>query len=398
MTTAVATGTSAAALALAAPPPADSLAAPPLVPGLPDPTASAEPLDPLAMLLVSMEANNAATMKTTQARIDGAREKLDAHLEKLLKQLEDHDHGHKRRKGLGGLLKNAVSDVADVGAKVIGTVADVTKDAAWMPVDNAISVFKHLDDPQAMLNSLKADFAQLGEKSEYQKAVEQAVSGGARFATDLLAFQATALLAMSENAVRGDPLADAVQAQGRELWDSFNSNIVENDGLWQVAGGLAKAAALTATVLSGGALAPVAVGIFVLLEADARYGFIDEAGDAAPYVRMGLQFALAACTAGSGGANSTANALTRGAQVMTAASTMRDAVHGLNEGLANAAERRRAADVQATMNRMAQLQRLVETLISDLKEHGENRTRTEELGSAAIQARDGASAAAVFRA
>jgi hypothetical protein len=41
---------------------------------------------------------------------------------------------------------------------------------------------------------------------------------------------------------------------------------------------------------------------------------------------------------------------------------------------------------------------LVETLISDLKEQSENRTRTQELGGAAIQARDGASAAAVFRA
>jgi hypothetical protein len=397
MTSAISASASTPALALAAPPP-HSVGTDPLIPGLPDPSASAEPLDPLAMLLVSMEANNAATLKATQARIGQAREKLDLHLEKLLKQLEDHDQGHKRRKGLGGVFKKAVSDVADVGAKVVGTVADVTKDVAWMPIDNAVSVLKHLDDPQAMLHSLKADFAQLGEKSDYQKAVEQAITGATRFATDLLAFQATALIAMSENAVRGEPLAEAVKDQGRALWESFKSNIIDNDGLWQVAGEFAKVAAVAATVASGGALAPLAVGLFVLLEADSRYGLTQELGEAGPYVRLGLEFALTACTAGAGSANDGATALARSAQVVSGATAVRNGVHALDEGLAKAAERRRAADVQATMNRMAQLQRLVETLISDLKEQSENRTRTQELGGAAIQARDGASAAAVFRA
>jgi hypothetical protein len=132
-----------------------------------------------------------------------------------------------------------------------------------------------------------------------------------------------------------------------------------------------------------------------LTELDKQTGFIEKAvgKDAAPWVRVGLGVAAmvltgAAAMSGTGAEPGFASAIkmVQGATTMVeGAGAVFHGVRTIIDANDRADEIDRQADIQATLNRMQQLNRMVDDLLELLGTKNDDNKTTQELGSDLVQ-------------
>ena len=352
-------------------------------------TSGGTPLDVLSEMLMAIERQNQSSLKVSLAEIEAAH----AHMVELQRELAEElkraldaarQAQHKKK---GGWFSRTFGGAIDAVAKVVGKYAEITKDLAMVQVDVAVSVVKNFRNGEALLHSLKHDLLELSESSETERAVAGFTSGTLKFVGDLTAFQLVLVAALAENGAEGDALHHALRDQSQKLWHSLETNILENPDFWTVTGKLAEAVAVTSALASGGTLAPVAVVILLALEADNRYGYIDDlAGKkAAPWVRVGLHAAAAAAAGFGGNASEVLTWIQATVSVIQGVGAVHQGVKLWQEGQRQGDELDRRADMQETLNQIRETQRLIEALIDLYEEKSEHRSRTVEASTQLVQ-------------
>jgi hypothetical protein len=185
----------------------------------------------------------------------------------------------------------------------------------------------------------------------------------------------------------------------QKLWGSLKQNLLDNPHFWAVTGAIAKGVAVAGAVMSGGALAPVAIGLIVLMEADQRFGVIEKlvGKEAAPWVRLGVELGAAACLLAGGASGSRLLDLVRsGAGFVQGAGAMYSAYHTAVSAEARADELEQQAELTSSVNRMHRLQRLLDTLLSSLDDDAKSNEQTRTLGTALVQTRVATHAALIL--
>ena len=393
----------------AAPPEAPATLAAPKSIERPEPSPSAcAPSDALAMMLQAMEQISRSSLAHTAGRLEHAQQKLDHRLEEFLEKVKQALEAARRaaeenEDDDGGFFGDMVDVVADAVGDVFGTVADFVKDAAEQPFEVVVGLAKNCDDPGAMLNVLKQQLFELGQNGETAESVKGFTKGVLKFEAKLVEFSTKLQIALVQSGGDVGAAWQNVKAEARELWKSFQRNILDNPSFWEVTGALAKAAAVAGAVLSGGTLAWIAVGLFVLCEADQRTGFVQEAvGEkAAFWVHLGMQVGAAALL-GYAAAGSDAPAFLKyfqaGAAMLGGVKQVNDGIRAWQEGDRRADELRHTADVQEALARMHQMQRMIDDLLELYAERSEDRRAKLELGAHLAQTSAAAEAATVLRA
>src|SRR5690606_839457 len=236
----------------------------------------AAPLDALALILLSLEQQNQASPSSNIYDIQAARERLEELQKQLAEQLKKALEAARRAEKKSGWLSRTFGAVVDAVAKAFAKHFEVLKDVVVFPADVTYSFATNLGNREALLQSLRNDLGEFTESSATEQAVSGFVSGTMKFTGDLMAFQVVLLAAIAEGGARGD-LGDLVRERGVELWHSLETNILDNPDFWKVTERILQAVTVAGAVASGGTLAWVAVGLVLALEADNRYGFIEEA-------------------------------------------------------------------------------------------------------------------------
>ena len=355
------------------------------------------PSDALSEMLLSLERQNQSSLKLNLSEIKAARERM-ADLQRQLadelrRALEAARRSQHKKKGW---FSRTFGNAIDAVAKVVGKQAELSQDLVMLQVDLAVSLGKNFRDREALFQSMRHDLLELSESSETERAVEGFTAGTVRFMGDVAAFQFVLLAALSEKAVQGDALRDALADQAEKLWHSAETNILENPDFWTVTERVAQGAAVVSAVASGGALAPVAVGLILALEADNRYGYLDAAfKENATWVRVGLNVAAAAC------AGSSSNQVLKWTQIavsaLDGAGSVYRGVKAAQEGDRQGDELDRQADIQKTLYQIQENQRLIETLIDLYEEKSDHRTRSVESSVRLVEAQSEIQAALVLQ-
>ena len=359
-------------------------------------------LDALSHMLAMLAEQNSTSLRLNLEEIKTAREQLEDLQRQLAEQLRRALAAAQKsqKKDKGGWFSRTFGKLVDEVAKVFAKHVEVVKDIVVLPADMTVSFAKNLGNREALLQSLRNDLNELSKSSDTEQAVAGFISGTTKFMTDVMAFEAVLLAALAENAVRGEPLADAVKERGVALWESLKTNILENPEFWKVTERLVQALAVAAAIVSGGTLGIVAVALIVLLEADNRYGFIESAvGEkAAPWVRLGISLVAAACSAvGSAGISGALAWVQAAAGVIQGVGGVYQGVRTMQEADRKADEHDRQSDVQETLYRMQEIQRIIDALIELYEEKSEHRTQTTEAGVKLVQTQGDTQAALIFQ-
>jgi hypothetical protein len=159
--------------------------------------------------------------------------------------------------------------------------------------------------------------------------------------------------------------------------------------------------------MSGGLLAAVAVGALVALsEIDKKTNFIEKVvGEkAAPWVRLGIGVAttalggLAAAGFFGGGANlgSAANTLQGATALVGGGSAVLEGVHTIAQASEQADDLRRQANLQDTLNRMQQMNRLVSQLLDTLGDENDDVKNERDLAGGIWQTQAATQSAAIM--
>ncbi len=359
------------------------------------------PLDALGQLLLELEQQNQASLSVNIEAIATARERLEdlqrQLAEQLKKALEAAHRSHKKKGWFSRTFGSIVNSVAKIFAKHI----EVMKDIVVFPADVAMSFGKALANREALMQSLRDDLAEFNKSSETERALEGFTSGTLKFMGDVVAFECVVVAALAEGAVRGDPLAHAVGEQARQLYGSLQTNILDNPDFWTVVGKVAEAAAVAGALASGGALGIAAAALIVALEADKRYGFIEDScgKEAAPWVHLGLTVAAGVATAGAaGGSSETLRLIQLTAAALGGAGDIYVGIRTMQESRRQADEMYRQADMQETLNGIRENQRLIEALIDLYEEKNDNRTQTIESSVRLVETQANTERALVFQA
>jgi hypothetical protein len=173
---------------------------------------------------------------------------------------------------------------------------------------------------------------------------------------------------------------------------------LHNPDFWTVVERGAQAAAVAGAVSSGGLLGPVALALILAIEADNRYGYVEDAvgRKAAPWVRLGMQVGLSTAAAAGGGSSDALRYIQGATAVLQGAHEVHQGVEQLHEARRLAAEVDANADVQETLNRMDQIRRLVDRLLETYEEQSDEQTTNRELSADLAQAHAASHAAVVF--
>ena len=383
-------------------------------PGLPSPLlAGSEPTDALGMMMMAMERMAQQSIDQKQLEIKNVQNKLDDAMDELMDQLaEVVEKAAKAAKedSDGGWFSRFVDDVVDVVAgaigKVVGTVIDYVEDLAMMPSDLIVGVAKNFRNPEMWGQILKDELKQLVTNGDTAKKFEGAVKGVVKFAVDVLEFSQS-FLAVLEAGLSGENIMDALGDQARGLWNSVTDNLIDNPDFMAVIGDVAKAVAIASTAVSGGTLGPIAVGLIVLAELDAKHGIANEVfGEkAGPWVSMGVQLAATVMTTvATMGADSVLkggellDTLQAGTALVGISSQVYTGVKTIRQANEDAAHIESQAELLKTTNRIAQLQRLMTELLGEFEEKSEMRTDAYESGSHLQGLAASTNQAAIFRA
>ncbi len=377
----------------------------PAAPTLPVPsTLGPEPRDALGQMLAMMERMGHLSTEHTEQRIRENQKQARQCLQDFLRKVAESIEAAKRaaeEEDDGGLFGDIVDAVSDIAGAIVGTFVDFVKDAVEAPFELTVGLAKNLTDPQGMLAVMKGQLIEMSTNGETADTVKGFTRGVVKFSADLAKFGTK----FAEALARGlDPEAawESVKADAEQLWNSFQSNILENPDFMAVMAAVAKAAAVAGAVMSGGTLAWAAVAVFLICEADNRYGFIaDVVGkDAAPWVRIGMQVAgmvLLAGAAGTGDGQAILKWIQAGTAVVGGASSINAGIRMLEEGDRQADELERQADIKGILNRMQQLQRMLDSLLEALEEQMDDRRTNIEIGSRLIQTQAATEAATLMR-
>jgi hypothetical protein len=337
--------------------------------GLTPPTLEAlDPSDPMGQLMAMLERMNQLSTQQTERELRQAGDQMKEQLDKFLKLIADAirqaQQTAKKKKKKKGFFKKLCSSVASVVGGTLGkALATIT-----------------------MSPSL-------------EKKIEGFTRGALSFSADLAAFNAKLAIALATDGPDAAKAWDDVKAEAKELWESFQENCLENPDFMEIVGYLAKAGALAAAVGSGGALAWVAVGVFLLCEVDNRTNFVEDVfgEEAAPWVRLGMNVAASVLTGMSGG-SAAVRYLQAGTAVIQGASDINAGIKMLEEGEREAEELRHEANLLETLNRMQQFQRLIDDLLAEMQDHAENKGRTRELSNGVVELQAAANEAVILRA
>lgn len=364
----------------------------PALVGLPVPLVNeAEPSDVLGMLMALMErmASQGVKESTTQIRIN--QDKLAEAMNKFREKMEEiaRKAEEARRKsdsgwGFLGDICSAVCDfVGDVAGKFFGNLTDVAVDLARFNVDviGGLLKGKNLED---LLAQEFSDITSSGKVSD-------TVAGAARGVSDFYRDIGNAMSSGLEAIAKGEPIADCFEDFAGDVWNSFVTNIVENPDVMKVLSAVAKVVAVATAVGSGGALACVAAGLYLLSEIDSHTGVCEKllGEKAGPWVSAGLAIGAGVCLAFAAGAD--ADLLKDIKQVVTligGATSIAAGIRTIENSLAAAEGMEDAADLKQIMNLMAQLQRIIETLLGEAEEKSENRDRIRQ-GAAEVYELEG---------
>lgn len=360
------------------------------------------PSDALTEMLLALERQNQTSLELNLSEIKAARERI-ADLQRqladeLARALEAARRSQKKKKGW---FSRTFGSVIDVVAKVVAKQTEAMKDVVVLHADLAVSMVRHFHDREALFRSVKHDLLELSESSETERAVEGFTAGTLKFMGDVAAFQFVLVAALAENAVEGDALhqaaRDALRDQTEKLWDSAETNILENPDFWTVTGRLAQGVAVTTALASGGSLAPVAVVLVLALEADNRFGYLEDVfgKEAAPWVRVGLHIGAAASS------GSSSSDVLKWMQVallaIEGAGDVHRGVRTWQEGNRSGDELDRRADMQETLHQIQATQRLMDALIELYEEKSDHRTRTAEASADLVETQGQIQAALVLQ-
>lgn len=370
---------------------------------LPDPTASAfVGIDPLSQMMMALQkqADSSLAMSTTRIRDTQAslHEQLEAYLDKL-KEICEKLAAAKAEDDGGGWFSDCLDFVADIAGEILGTIADFAVDAVTVPIELTVDVVKNFGDSAAMLQAMQSTAMQLVENGGVAEDVHGFTQGVVAFTTDLAELTARLSVDIAGAAVTGQSLSQATSGDLQKLWGSLKTNVLDNPHFWAVTGAVAKGVALAGAVMTGSALAPVAIGLMVLLEVDQRTNMIEElvGKKAAPYVQLGLSVAASACLIGSGAANSNVvKWLQLGTGVVQGAGGVYSGVRAIQSANERANQLEDQAELTTTLNRVQRLQRLLDSLLSSLDDDSKSNEQTKRLGADLMQAKVSCEAALIL--
>jgi hypothetical protein len=259
-----------------------------------------------------------------------------------------------------------------------------------MPVELGVDLVKNFGDSAAMLQAMQATGMKLVENGGTAEDVHGFTKGVVAFAGDLAELSARLSIDLARGVLSGEGLAQATGGDLRKLWGSLQQNVLDNPHFWAVTSAVAKGAALAGAVMSGGALAPVAIGLMVLMEADQRCGVIETlvGKEAAPWARIGVAAGAALCLGFSGASGSRALDLLRlGTGIVQGGGAIYSGYQAIKGAEARADELEQQAELTTSLNRMQRLQRLLDTLLSAFGEDEKSAEQTRTLGGALMQTR-----------
>lgn len=359
--------------------------------------------DALTQLLVALKGASDASMATSVLRIDGVRDDLKKQLDEFLekvrevaKQLREADDDG------GGWFGSIIGDIGSALGAALGTIADAAVDLVKSPYDVTKAVVENFGNAQAMLNALgtvSLDLVRNGSTAADVKGFTEGVVG---FCGDLQEYLARLPAEAGYAAVTGRNPCDALKNDAQKVLQSLKHNILNNRAFWSVMGNLAKGVSVAAALMTGGALGIVAVGLMVLLEAEKGTGALEKAvGEkGAPWVRLGVGVAAAACLGVSAFGNASSNGVLGTLKLTTglvqSGGSIYQGYRAIQQAGRDADQLDAQADILASMNRMQQLQRLLDRLIGSLKEEAKGSEKLVERGASLMQTQAATNAAAIM--
>jgi hypothetical protein len=285
--------------------------------------------------------------------------------------------------------------IGEVVGVVLGTIVDLGVDIVTMPFDAVAAVAQGKNFFEAMAS----EFGELASNGKVSESVRDFTKGAVKFTGALVECEVRTGVALAEAAATGKSCSATLEENFKRLGDSFDANIVSNPAFLEVAGWIAMAASTAVAVASGGTLAGLAVATMVFCELDKRYGMTEKlvGKEAAPWVKLGLNVAVIASTLFLNPAGDAAK-LKGCVSILQGGTALAQGVRTIVEGNRQADELDRSADMQSTLNRMQQLQRMLDDLLSDLEEESDRSNQNMNAGAEASQTQAATYQAAVMKA
>ena len=370
----------------------------------------AEPCDCMSMMMAAVERMSAMSSDESLRQIQANQGKLDKALDKFMDKIKEaleaerkasHKTKHKR-KGLFGKITGAIAHTC---AKIIGAAVDFAKDLVEAPFEIGYSMAKNGGNPvKAFKSALAEQFKELSNNGNWAKSVQEFTQGVILFTADVSAFAVSCIPVVNTITNGGEmPSFDKLKENATNLYNSLSENILQNEGFWDVIEPIAKAAAVASAAFSGGALAPIALGVMALLEVNAHTDFLGSAfgQEAGQWVALGLSVGCG-LLAGFGESPSQI------AKIATRMSTATKALGGLatlDQGrleLAQAKLDRNCAikntEVQETLQRIRMLHDIADELVEAYSDVSDGRQTNQALFQSLMQSEISAESAAIFRA
>jgi hypothetical protein len=358
--------------------------------------------DALVQLLSALKVSSDFSLSSSTARIDGVRGDLKKQLDECLKKIHEAAEQLREAQDSGGGLFGGVFDaIGSVLGEVMGTLLDAGVDFLKSPYEVTKAVVQNFGDTHAMLNALGNCSMDLVQNGSVASDVKGFTEGVVSFCGDLSEYLARLPAEAGLAALKGNNPLEAMKANAQSVWQSLKHNILDNRAFWAVASVLAKGVAVAGALMSGGTLALVAVGLMVALEVEQKTGGLDKlVGEkAAPWVRLGIGIASAVCL-GAAGFGTHGGAAVKTMQVTTSlvqsGGVIYQGYRTIQQAQRDAEQIEAQADIFSSMNRMQQLQRVLDRLLGSLKEDSERGTKIEERGVNVVATRAAAQAAQIM--
>jgi hypothetical protein len=352
---------------------------------LPEPqTEPGQPTDALGMMMVLMEEMARLGTEHSESKIEANREsqaeamaefqrKIEEAIKKQQEKEEEADDGW----GFFGDLVDAVCDfVGTIVGEVVGPIVEHVVDVIRAPIDIVVGLCKG----EALVDLMEQEVNDIESQGKLGKTVTEAVKGIVNFVKDIV----NAVTGLLEALTSGENPLSALANLGEDAWNSLCNNVLENPAVMEVLGVVMKVVAVAATLVSGGILGPIAAGLYLLSELEQHFGLCEKAfgKEVGQWVSVGVQLVASVVGVIASGGTDT-GALGNIQQTLAYVGAGMQLASGVNNLIEAGRDRdlaHNAADLQGIMNRMAQLQRMMETLLTELQERVEGRGRNRESG------------------
>lgn len=362
-----------------------------------------EPNDILGLYMALMEEMARNGLDASEKKIEITREKIGDAMKELKKQLdeiarklrekEDDDDGW----GFLGDVVDWVCDAVGDAFEAIGTGLEVAVDVAKGPIDIIVGAIKG----ENIGKLLEQEVNDLTTQGKLSKTIGEAAKGIVRFVLDV----AKAVTEFTKAITSGENPLEALVDLGKNLWGVLKKDILENPAVMEVLGTVLKAVAIAAACVTGGGLAFVAVGLFILSDLNKEHRIAEEVfGEkAGPWVSAGIELAATVVMAvATLGADAAPGLLGDLQQVGALTGAVVQVASGVNT-IMNAIDQRELdhmqASAQSIMNRLAALQRMLDVVLSELQERTEGRDRVHKGGAKLAEVQgEGMQAAIYFKA